>query len=337
MNIAHNRFIGFVTLSFLTLCFSGTLEAATPNHRTFNFTYVVKVRDIPSGASRLNMWIPYPPSDEDQSILDVKIDSPYPVTVEHEPKYGNSALFITTDNPKKPFSINVVYTVDRVESLTRKVDPENDFYVHDSGQFRLFLEPSHYAVINDKVRKYSAEATAGKKGAIEKARAIYDWIVGHMNYNKQIPGFGKGDVNRACVMINGSGEGAGNCTDFHSLFASMMRVQNIPVKFEMGYPLTPGKDRKQLKAGGYHCWAKFYAAGLGWVPVDISEARKNPDKREYYWGSICENRFKFSEGRDIKFPRQAGEKLNYFGPDPYIEIDGKPFKGFERLTAFSNL
>jgi len=337
MNIAGNRFIGFVTLSCLMLCFSGTAHAKTPKDRTVNFTYVVNVKDIPSGSSRLNIWIPYPTSNEEQSVLDVKIDSPYPVTVVHEPKYGNSAGFITVNSPKKPFSIKAVYTIKRFERLTSEINTKQDISVHDSGQFGIFLAPSHYAVINDAVRKFSAEATAGKTGAMEKARAIYDWIVGHMDYNKQIPGFGKGDVNRACVMINGSGEGAGNCTDFHSLFASMMRVQNIPVKFEMGYPLTPGKDRNQLKAGGYHCWAKFFAAGLGWVPVDISEARKNPKKREYYWGSICENRIKFSEGRDITLPQQVGEKLNYFGPDPYMEIDGKPFKGFERLTAYSNL
>ncbi len=158
-----------------------------------------------------------------------------------------------------------------------------------------------------------------------------------MNYDKNIPGWGNGDVNRLCLLINGEGAGAGNCTDFHSLFASMMRVEGIPVKFEMGFPINPNKKKSNLTKGGYHCWAKFFIPDYGWIPVDISEARKDLSKKEYYWGTICENRIRFSVGRDIVLtPPQQGAKLNYFGPDPYIEVDGKPFDGLERWISYSD-
>ncbi|NIN98761.1 MAG: transglutaminase domain-containing protein, partial [Anaerolineae bacterium] len=65
--------------------------------------------------------------------------------------------------------------------------------------------------------------------------------------------------------------------------------------------------------GGYHCWAKFFLPGAGWVPVDISEADKHPSKVDYFFGTICENRVAFSVGRDILLtPPQQGERLNYF-------------------------
>jgi hypothetical protein len=35
---------------------------------------------------------------------------------------------------------------------------------------------------------------------------------------------------------------------------------------------------------GYHCWAEFYLDGVGWVPVDASEASKFPAKRDYFFG-----------------------------------------------------
>jgi len=97
-------------------------------------------------------------------------------------------------------------------------------------------------------------------------------------------------------------------------------------------------DLPEGKKGGYHCWAKFYLPGKGWVPVDISEADKAPEKTDYFFGSICENRVRFSRGRDILLePNQRGERLNYFGPDPYIEVDGVQFNGFERTIAYRDI
>jgi transglutaminase-like putative cysteine protease len=49
------------------------------------------------------------------------------------------------------------------------------------------------------------------------------------------------------------------------------------------------------RAVGIHCWAEFYAQGIGWVPVDTSEAAKNPAKREYFFGAHDENRIEFSD------------------------------------------
>jgi hypothetical protein len=60
----------------------------------------------------------------------------------------------------------------------------------------------------------------------------------------------------------------------------------------------------------------------GWVPVDISEADKHPDLRQYYFGNLTADRVAFSVGRDLRLvPQQAGEPLNYF-VYPYVEVDG---------------
>lgn len=329
--------------------------AKTASTRTFELTYTVNVKDVPQNASTLNMWIPQPTSDEDQQIIDVKIESPYPVSINRDQKYGNTALFLTVQNPPaEGFTIKATYKVTRSEILTANMDhPRNFTFENDQNneqfskqsatgkgaeEFSKWLEPGKYAVMNEAVKRFAEEATAGREGTLDKARGIYEFILSKMEYNKQIPGWGEGNVERVCLAIDGGESGTGNCTDFHSLFASMMRSQGIPVKFEMGYPLTPGKNQTEAKKGGYHCWAKFYVAGMGWIPVDISEARKDMSQKEYFWGAVCENRIKFSEGRDIKLPQQqSGEALNYFGPDPYIEVDGEPFNGFERLISYSDL
>ncbi len=305
--------------------------------RSFSLTYIVEVKDLPPDAQSLKMWAPYPVSDEDQTILDTSIVSPYPVSVTYDSSWGNRMMVIDTDAPKD-FTFSVTYKVLRRERLSMPSTHNKEAAVADQGQYRRYLTPSKYAVINDAVRKMAREATKGLTNTQDKAHAIYRYVLANMKYDKSIPGWGKGDVERVCLTIGAGESGTGNCTDFHSLFASMMQAEGIPVIFEMGYPLKPGKDQIEPKEGGYHCWAKYFIAGIGWIPVDISEASKDPSKASYFDGAICENRLRFSVGRDIVLsPAQAGEPLNYFGPDPYIEVDGKAHTGYTRSISYKNL
>ena len=147
-----------------------------------------------------------------------------------------------------------------------------------------------------------------------QARAIYDGVLDHMQYEKR-PGYGRGDVRWACRS------GYGNCTDFHSLFISIARLHGVPARFEIGFPVPRDRTTNQIK--GYHCWARFFEPRAGWVPVDISEGKKHPELREYYFGNLDKDRVGFTVGRDLELvPRQHGGPLNYF-IYPHVEVDGK--------------
>jgi transglutaminase-like putative cysteine protease len=136
-----------------------------------------------------------------------------------------------------------------------------------------------------------------------------------MKYDKSLTGWGRGDAVWAYDCK------CGNCTDFHSLFISLARANKIPAKFEIGFSLPP--QRGSGDVAGYHCWAWFRDA-TGWVPVDISEANKDPKMKEYYFGNLTEDRVVFTTGRDLTLaPKQDGEPLNYF-VFPYAEVGGKP-------------
>ena len=330
----------FITTLAVILCFvlAGAVSVhAKDKSRIFEMTYTAKVNGIPADAKNVDVWIPYPSHDEAQEILEMKVESPYPTQVNYDKEFGNGMLYVKPKVGAGDFEVKMTFTVKRTEIRSSKLK-DVDVSIGDTGPYYRYLTASKYAIINDAVRKFAARATKGKKGTISKARGTYDFILENMQYNKKIPGYGKGDVDRVCLSINEGEQGTGNCTDFHSFFGSMMRTQGIPVVFEMGFPLNPAKDLPEGKKGGYHCWAKFYVPGKGWVPVDISEADKAPEKADYFFGSICENRVRFSRGRDILLePNQRGERLNYFGPDPYIEVDGVQFKGFERTISYRDI
>jgi transglutaminase-like putative cysteine protease len=124
----------------------------------------------------------------------------------------------------------------------------------------------------------------------------------------------------------------GNCTDFHALLIGMARSVGIPARFAIGLPLP--ESRQSGEIAGYHCWAELYVERQGWVPVDSSEASKNPAKRAYFFGHHDENRLEFSRGRHLTLtPAQKGPPLNFF-VYPYAEVDGRPHDAIDHKFTF---
>src|SRR5262249_52370761 len=124
------------------------------------------------------------------------------------------------------------------------------------------------------------------------ARQLYDIVDDHVVYKKEGKGWGRGDTNWVCD------NGYGNCTDFHSLFISLARSQGLPSRFEIGFSIPTDKPKGPI--AGYHCWAWFHLKENGWIPVDISEADKHPELKEYYFGNLTADRMLFSVGRDLE-------------------------------------
>jgi transglutaminase-like putative cysteine protease len=103
-----------------------------------------------------------------------------------------------------------------------------------------------------------------------------------------------------------------------------MRSSGIPARFEIGFPLPENKNEGDIP--GYHCWVEFYIEGIGWVPVDASEASKNPAKRDYFFRAVDADRVMFTYGWNIRLSsQQKGEPLNYF-IYPYMEANGRAVK-----------
>lgn len=150
-----------------------------------------------------------------------------------------------------------------------------------------------------------------------------------MRYDKSGTDWGRGDALFACEVRRG------NCTDFHALVIAMARSVGVPARFAIGLPL-PG-ERGSGPIAGYHCWAELYVEGRGWVPVDASEAAKDPARREYFFGHHDENRLELSQGRNLRLnPAQHGPRLNFF-VYPYAEVDGRPHEAIDRRFSFRDL
>jgi len=311
-----------VTLTALSVLTYGFVTSE-PKKRHFLFTYKVKLENVPHG--ELKLWIPVPQSNGEQTVRLARMSAPVPLEPEKEGEYGNSLLFGSIKAPARELEIELQYDVTRIEKIGNLAGSAT-FAPASREELDRFLKPDRLVPISDRIRKLAAEVTAGKATPLAKARAIYDYTVENLSYDKSGAGWGRGDINYACDLKRG------NCTDFHALFIGLCRASGIPARFIIGFPIPEGK--REGSVGGYHCWAEFYLEGKGWIPVDVSEASKIKAKREYYFGKLCENRVEFTLGRDILLkPTQQGEKLNYF-IYPYAELDGKPYDKMERSFTF---
>jgi len=312
--------------SFLLLLALHCVASAQAS-RNFTFHYSFTVKDVPAG-QRVRVWFPAAHSDEYQQVRAVSAKGDLPLKKTRESRFGNEIYFAESSKAKGgDLHFEVVYEVVRHEHLTLGlIRPRLQNASLDKKDSRLYLSADKLVPITGTPAELAAQVSAGKDSQLAKARAIYDYVFANMSYDKSGTGWGHGDVLYACNAKKG------NCTDFHSLFIAMARSQGIPARFEIGFSLPSDKTSGEIVA--YHCWAEFFDPQNGWVPVDISEAWRHPEKKDYFFGGHDADRIQFSIGRDLKLnPAQENEPLNYF-VYPYVEIDGKEYSRVSPAFSF---
>jgi transglutaminase-like putative cysteine protease len=290
--------------------------------RTFELTYQATVIKAPNSAKALELWLPVPVTDRNQTIHRITLNAPGPVTIGREPRFGNQCLYVRAQPTGGSLSVSLTVEATRVENA-------GSAEILKADDRARYLAPEPLVPLTGPVHDLAESATRGLSTDAEKARAIYDKVTGMMKYDKSGTGWGRGDALFACDAKRG------NCTDFHALIIGMARSVGVPARFAMGLSLPPAVGKGEIT--GYHCWAELYVDGRGWVPVDGSEAAKDPAKRDYFFGRHDANRLEFSRGRHLTLaPKQHGSRLNFF-IYPYAEVDGAPHEAIDRKITYVDL
>lgn len=201
---------------------------------------------------------------------------------------------------------------------------------------RAYLDPSQYIPVDGIVLDTARLATRGAHTPLEKARAIYDWVVDNSFRDPATKGCGLGDIK----TILQTGNLGGKCADINSLFVGLARASGIPAREVFGIRVAESKQFKSLGKTGdvtrvQHCRAEFYLAGYGWVPVDPADVREaileeklpltDPkivalrDKLFGYWEMSW---LALNHARDFSLKAQAANNPINFLMYPYAELDG---------------
>lgn len=197
-------------------------------------------------------------------------------------------------------------------------------------ELKYFLQPSELIPTDGIVRSTAMEITKTAKGDVDKARAIYEWIVENTYRDPKTRGCGVGDIK---YMLENRSYG-GKCADLNALFVGLARAAGLPARDVYGIRVANSANgyRSLGKAGditkAQHCRAEVFLSGHGWVPVDPADVRKvileeEPGKllalddervaraRKALFGSWEMNWLAYNYSHDVALPKSTRAKVGF--------------------------
>jgi transglutaminase-like putative cysteine protease len=308
---------------------SAEAAAAKPGWRTFEVTTRVEVAD-PAGVTKV--WLPLPlvrdTAYQQRLGEDGWTGNARAARVHRDEKYDAALLYAEwPEGEKAP----VIEVVSRVATRDRAADlgkPDPQAPKESPAALKLALEPTRLIPTDGIVLKTSREITRGQRTDVDKARAIYEWIVDNTFRDPKVRGCGLGDIRSMLEM----GNLGGKCADLNALFVGLARAAGIPARDVYGVRVADSKEFKSLGKSGdvskaQHCRAEFYAEGYGWIPVDPADVRKvvleEPPAgralddpvveraREKLFGAWEMNYLAYNYAHDLKLPDSAGAPIPF--------------------------
>jgi transglutaminase-like putative cysteine protease len=225
-------------------------------------------------------------------------------------------------------------TAREIEIIARVATRDRSGFYPDASHEELaeYLKPTASSPNDGIVLAKAREIVGARTEPMEKARAIYDWIVDNTFRRAETRGCGLGNI---AFMLE-SGDLGGKCADINSLFVGLARAVGLPARDFFGIRVADSKVTKSLGKSGditkaQHCRAEVYVGNKGWLPIDPADVRKvvleegipaDSDRvkilRERLFGSWEMNWVGFNYARDFTLPGQQNGPINFL-MYPYAE------------------
>jgi len=310
-------------------------EPALPAAEGWRTFEVVTSVDIASPAGKTLLWVPLPSNavTDYQRLLDVKWETPGATKAEIAtvPGYDVRLLRVEWADPSAlgPVSVKTrVATRDRQVDISSTTKHQRGAAHESESVLQTYLRPTSLMPTDGIVRDTALKITRGAQGDVEKARALYEWVVENTNRDPKVAGCGLGDI----ASLLKSGYLGGKCADLNGLFVAMCRSLGIPARDSYGVRIADSRLGFQClgKRGdiskAQHCRAEFYTPSLGWVPVDPADVRKlvleeegglpltSPKvqaARTLLFGAWEMNWLVYNHGHDVALPGSRGLPLPF--------------------------
>lgn len=146
----------------------------------------------------------------------------------------------------------------------------------DKATRALYLRPTELLPLGGIVDDTARRIVKGAASDLDKARAIYAWVVDNTARDPNVLGCGFGDIRS---MLE-TGNLKGKCADLNSLYVGLARAAGLPARDVYGVRVADSRfGYKSLGKSGdisraQHCRAEVWLSGYGWVPVDPADVRK---------------------------------------------------------------
>ena len=273
-----------------------------------------------------------------------------------DPKYGAEMLQVEWAADQQTPVVEVATQVQTQSRSAFAAKPEVVAPLSDEERKRS-LAGTELIPTDGLVKSTADEIVHGRKNDIDKARAIYEWVVENTFRNPKTLGCGVGDV---ASMIK-AGNLNGKCADLNALFVGLARATGLPARDVYGIRVAPSEfGFKALGAGSevvtkaQHCRAEVWLQDTGWTPMDPADVRKvvleeppgnlamaDPKvlaARQALFGAWEGNWVAFNRAADVKLPGSGQPSIGFLmypqgenKAGPVDSLDPDAFK--YRITA----
>ena len=235
--------------------------------RRFEITYRINIKDADADTD-VRLWVPVPQDTLDyQRVLDLSWRSPVATHFLWEATSRAPIVSAIWMDPK--IAREIVITA-RVATRDR-----SGFYPDAShDELAEYLEPTASSPNDGIVLAKARDIVGARTAPVDKARAIFDWIVDKTFRRAETRGCGLGNI----VFMLESGDLGGKCADINSLFVGLARAAGLPARDFFGIRVADSKLTKSLGKSGditkaQHCRAEVYIDNQGWFPVAAGTTR----------------------------------------------------------------
>ncbi len=305
-------------------------ESAAAQWRVFEVVTQVRIGE-PAGTSRV--WLPVPltaDTDYFKNLGSTWAAEGGTASYVQDAKYRAGIVgAVFPDSAQAP----AVKLTSRFATRDRSVDlsKRGQAVKEDPKVLKVSLAATELLPTTGIVRDTARDITKGQRSDIDKARAIYEWIVDNTFRDPEVRGCGWGDIQTMLETRNFGGK----CGDLNALFVGLARSVGIPARDVYGIRVAKSRNgyvslgaNTEVISKAQHCRAEFYAEGYGWIPVDPADVRKvaleeppgnlplNDAKvraaRERLFGSWEMNWLAYNDAHDVQLPGSAGPRIPYF-------------------------
>ena len=328
-------------ISSLALAWPNLIRAEQDDRANRWRTFEVTTRvETPDAGGRTHVWVPLP----------LGVETPYqkPLGNSFDAVGGNGRIVNGTavaagmihaqwNNTRPQLTVTSrITTRDYIVDLTRSARDT----AADDATLEEFLKPTALIPTDGIVRSTAVEITRRTATDLDKARAIYEWIVDNTFRDPKVRGCGVGDIR---FMLESRNFG-GKCADLNALYVGLARSVGLPARDAYGIRLAKAERGPKVLGAptaniskAQHCRAEVFVREHGWIPVDPADVRKvvleEPpgnlsitsdvvhDVRARLFGAWEMNWMAYNFAHDVVLPGSVERPLGFF-MYPQAEVNG---------------
>jgi transglutaminase-like putative cysteine protease len=162
----------------------------------------------------------------------------------------------------------------------QSVDPVDDPAVLRDVRVAGSVVSTEYTTVEttDRVREVAAEVTSDADNRYDAAKAVETYLESEKTYSlTDVPEPGEHIADQFLFE-----QSAGYCEYFATTMTVMLRAQDVPARYVVGYQggESVGPDRYLVRGANAHAWVEVYFEDVGWVRFDPTPSDARSDARE---------------------------------------------------------